>query len=573
MNETKIIGDLKYLETAKLYEEIREIMISKFLFSEKNTVLSQTDTKEKLINTEEDFSFGYNEDSYIKSSIAFEIELYMRYILSKEGLTEENIKKIFCKHNLKDVFSHFTKDIKSKVYIAYLKEITKKTIKECNYNQILESEEVETALNNPKNIDDNMKKTLMKIYVGFKKIGYYKGFESLNAEENYKKLCLMFQNEEINQTSFAFNNDLYQSFTEKIFKNKKFINYLETIDLYIKSEYLIEKYNELSNSLKVTNEKITILNNQLNKLKGLYISLRKQKKVQNSEKLEDIMKEISEIATAINNLRRKKDNVESEVQKIEDQIDSVIFPEKLAIETAYQDNRYSYDKEKNNNFIKFSVLLNVLKQVGTGTRETTLDYDDMLRIIQSQQKERDGQTIITNNHHNYPKNKGRFTKNNSDSKFDALYSAEIRYLGAIHAKNRNENLYMAELGIACELYFKSILPTNERTHSLKDLFVKLNNNDKCRVVRKVNSNLNTNYTVTEFITILEKKSISGAFSEYRYTYENTIIEEEKKEFLEALTNALHITIAKPYSEEIPYYNEIDKMLLQEKKFEERMSKM
>ena len=34
MNETKIIGDLKYLETAKLYEEIREIMISKFLFSE-----------------------------------------------------------------------------------------------------------------------------------------------------------------------------------------------------------------------------------------------------------------------------------------------------------------------------------------------------------------------------------------------------------------------------------------------------------------------------------------------------------------------------------------------------------
>ena len=50
-------------------------------------------------------------------------------------------------------------------------------------------------------------------------------------------------------------------------------------------------------------------------------------------------------------------------------------------------------------------------------------------------------------------------------------------------------------------------------------------NDKCRVVRKVNSNLNTNYTVTEFITILEKKSISGAFSEYRYTYENTIIED------------------------------------------------
>ena len=273
-----------------------------------------------------------------------------------------------------------------------------------------------------------------------------------------------------------------------------------------------------------------------------------------------------------------KNQIIKKIDTIEEEMANYIFDDELKMETAYQDNRYTYENMANNNYDNMLIFLNVLKSVVTQDKIQRIDYDQLYRNLTVSQKNsskssvvktteyeiRDFEQLFSRKDKRYScakriSKKGaisKFFKSKKDIKLDAIYSAELKYFGALSVKD-NDNLFISECAIASELYLKSLLRSKETIHSLKDLYIKVDNKVKSMIVRKVNSYLKLDLTKKEFLAILSKNEISNAFSEYRYLYEKEADKEDVK-FVEALTRALHSVSASKIKYKSPYYEAIEK---------------
>lgn len=129
---------------------------------------------EYLPSTKSQFSLGFNEDSYIKSSIAYETELYMRRIFSSYGLLDSNMKDIFVTHNLKDAFLKLPRKVRTKVYQLYKTELRKKAAREnAEFLETIVNDNTLEELEKINNIYTNRHSSefLENIYKAFKFIG------------------------------------------------------------------------------------------------------------------------------------------------------------------------------------------------------------------------------------------------------------------------------------------------------------------------------------------------------------------------------------------------------------------
>ena len=139
---------MKYIEAARQYQELRKRFITRIIQTDDEQVLYQG---EEIIlpTTMSRFSMGYNEDSYIKSSIAYEIEMYMRAIFSQYGILDADLRDIFPKHNLREAFLKLPRTFRNEIYRDYRFRLKEKTIKKGKYylQGILESQELAQGVN------------------------------------------------------------------------------------------------------------------------------------------------------------------------------------------------------------------------------------------------------------------------------------------------------------------------------------------------------------------------------------------------------------------------------------------
>ena len=586
---------LKYIETAKLYHKLREKLMLKVLKMGNNTIMYQG--KEQFLpTTKSHFSLGYNEDAYIKSSIAYEIEMYLRSIFSKYGLADKDIKTIFLNHNIKDAFLKLPRDVRTKIYLEYKKalkikidKLTKRYIDEISRNdrdienkklqeQIRDQNisilyEAYQILKKEKNISPETEELLKNVEIVLNNNNNFNEIEKII----YFDQKLSQKNINDNKENFVQYENLY---TEKFKEDKKIIY---DYKIY---EDLNERYDKLISYLKIiTQENIRIIN-EINKLEK---EINKQDNIFKNRKSYSItVDEYNELKNQLNKYNRKLLKIEScrkiiceRIRIIEEKMTSFIFKDELSMETAYQDNRYTYEKESNNNYDNMLLFLGVIKQFATGRDiSIKLDYDDIYMMIYNQQKRsklkpvikatkaeiRDFEQILGRKNEKFTCEKKqtrkgiirKFFSSKKEPRLDAIYSAELKYLGALLIKDTNDNLYTAELAIASELYLKSLLTSSEVTHSLSDLYLKIDEKTKSVIVKKVNSILGMDLSEIEFLNILSKQNISFAFSEYRYLYEKEVNEEDK-DFLSAFTKALHMIVASKIKYKSPYYDEIEKI--------------
>lgn len=594
----------KFIETAKKYKVLRNRLISKIFLKEKDILLYQGD-KELLPSTKSSFSLGYNEDAYIKSSIAYEIEMYMRSILSKYGILDQDLREVFNKHNLKEAFLKFPRTERTRIYKLYKEEYKRKTlsINEKLIEEILKSENVETICRTSKKLGVSTKKELEIVLEEFllqlqkenqteedirkiEKLKKYLKFVKEETAKEYNNISENLLKERFDVSSYDRTNDKetkneYKNLTSKT----AFEKYLGYFKYYKKYEKYDSKYEELLICLTSLNQKIKLIREKVNELER---EKRKQDNIYKNrgfytvaqEEYNNIIKELSECNKKILEMNDIKKIITTQIAAIEEKMIIYIFDDSLKMETAYQDNRYPYEDEANNNFDNMNIFLNVIKKVVLDLQEREDDYDTIYRKITLKQKNRKNRSVIlatnyeiTNFEQIFSRKDERFTckgrktkegiisrffKSKKEPKLDAIYTAELKYLGSLLVRENN-NLFTSEAAIACELYLKSMIRSHETTHSLKELYLKLDNKTKSIIVRKVNSISKMNFTKNEFLRILGKKEIDNAFSEYRYLYEKEV-KQEDLEFIKVFAQVLHEVAAKKTNYKSPYYETINKEL-------------
>ncbi len=592
---------VQYIDSAKKYAKLRERLMAKVMSMKDSHIFYQAYEK-VLPTTNADFSLGYNEDAYIKSSIAYETEMYMRTIFSRYGVLDKDLKTIFISHNIKDAFLKLPRVIRTKIYRTYKEELKRKTLEKTSsmLEEILSSEIIEKLIEKPK-IDDIEKLELMKaLYESYLSLGIKL---SKSAETKIKKIqdIIIITDKKENKQEKYYSNENTENFINgyansklkfnKCYQNIKedtmFNKYIYSIKSYKNYEILDEKYNRLI-------EQLTELNIIINELQIKIKDLEKEKNKQDNikrrqgrytvsdEEYNNILSSISSNQNELAKYVSLRTTISNKITQIENEMATYIFKDSLGMETAYQDNRYTYEDESNNNYEHMLLFLNSIKKVVMGPGIKTINYDDAYRSFYLKKPEIRKRRVITasgieirdfdqffsrkDERFTCKKRKTRqgqiskFFKSKKDSKLDAIYSAELKYLGALLIENEDKNLYMAEIAMASELYLKGLIRSKEETHSLKELFLKADNKVKSMIIRKVNSYLNLSLTKNEFLNVLSKNEIDQAFSNYRYLYENDVNKEDV-EFLNAFVRALHLVVSSKRKYYSPYYDEINNHLI------------
>ena len=611
---------LKYIETAKQYAKLRERLLYEILTRRTNSLLYQGD-RALLPSTKAAFSLGYNEDSYIKSSIAYEIEMYMRSVFSKYGVLDPDLRDIFNRHNIKEAFLKFPRTVREETFKTYKELYERKAISKNKklIEEILNPTKIEKILRYHETTKDMPTEEIVDILKQYYEI--LTNQHNLNDKEKeiiYRIRDLLYYTKEKDKkiNEFSRENGKYklnkEILTEKdiedslkdskfslIHRNNKYSDskldyYLEYTKTYKEYKLLDVKYQSLINYLLHINQEINSI--QI-KIKEIEIELKKQDNIFKKTGSYRISKQEYErlkfdktfLEKRLDSCNKHKSSVSHKIEVIEDKMANFIFDDELKMETAYQDNRYTYENLANNNYDNLMLFLNALKQVVTKEKTPDFDYDSLYRDITIHQKDKKRKSVIRTSEYEirefdqmFSRKDQRFTcgkrltkkgqiskffKSKKDTKLDALYSAELKYLGALLMKNNN-NLFISECGIASELYLKSLLRSKEVTHSLKELFLKLDNKIKSMIIRKVNSILKLELTKNEFLNILSKKEIDNAFSEYRYLYEKEANKEDI-DFINALTQALHSISSNKIKYRSPYYEDIEKILNPEEQSEKK----
>lgn len=382
---------------------------------------------------------------------------------------------------------------------------------------------------------------------------------------------------EDNDKTHISNMPLFSTSTIEEFKSNK------SFQAYVKYETLENQYNSYMNILNKFNDAIRKLIQKTNQLEREARIAKFRYDKSHEERFNDEYKLKQERITVekqkIAELQSEIKSYSEKIANLENEMSSFIFDSELSMETAYQDNRYTSEGETNNNFDNMLLLLNCLKLFVVQEYISFPDYaTEFASIKKSPPGERPtiispskGEIEVFDRLFSRSDDKftcqGRKTREGQISRFfqsknnpelDSLYSAELRYLGALQVKD-NDNLYIAEIAMASELYIKSILRFNEETHSLIDLFNKLDEEIIKNIINRVNDILGVNLTIQEFKTKLENPNISNAFKEYRYLYEKEPNQEDI-DFLSALTETLHQVSSEVLNYTSPYHQEIDNTL-------------
>lgn len=577
----------KYLDAAHRYAELREKLMHKMITVEEASLLFQGD-EEVLPSTKSRFSLGYNEDAYIKSSIAYEIEMYLRSIFSSYGLLDGDIKNIFHSHNLKEAFLKLPRTVRTKVYQAYKDELRRKALAENiqYFANIVRNKNLERMISiQEKNKESSCKEYLMNVLQTYDFIK-----NDIVIAQDAEKLIArlessLFDNEHVEQDGNGY--ILKINFEDKkAQKDNKPQEYKHSIisEAYIKYEKLGMRYESYVRTMNNINEIIRKQLQLLEKLRKIEKSQRHEYKNSTDDEFrkeyEKGLDAIRKVEIYIEELKAKIIFFSSLITNLEDEMSNFVFADELGMETAYQDNRYTFETDANNNYDNLLILLNCLKKAVDEAELTLPDYRTEYESI-SQTPQREIQTVISasrkelelfdrmfsrtdekftcNGRKTREGQISRFFRSTNEPKLDALYSAELRYSGALQIKGEDNNLFMAELGIASELYLKSLLRSRETTHKLHELYIKLDNDLKSRIIRKVNSILGLNLSHAEFQTALEKETITDAFTNYRYLYENEP-QETDINFLNAVTQALHLITKVRLNYKSPYYDEIERTI-------------